>query len=141
MLAYVHFLYIMFRLLDIIAGRKGKSGISGDVLIDGLKQPDNFKCISGYVVQVRFVVIVLYSSKCQVYIRTLFLRTFLNWITFLLQDDVIMGTLSVKENLYFSAALRLPNSMPWSEKKERVEKVIKQLGLTKCADTKVYVYT
>ena len=48
-----------------------------------------------------------------------------------------MGTLTVKENLFFSAALRLPSSIPWSEKKERVNKVIKQLGLTSCADTKV----
>ena len=50
-----------------------------------------------------------------------------------------MGTLTVKENLFFSAALRLPTSVPWSEKKERVEKVIKQLGLTNCADTKVLI--
>ena len=48
-----------------------------------------------------------------------------------------MGTLSVRENLYFSAALRLPTSMNWSEKKRRVEKVIGELGLTGCADTKV----
>ena len=48
-----------------------------------------------------------------------------------------MGTLSVRENLYFSAALRLPNSMKWSEKRRRVDKVINELGLTSCADTKV----
>ena len=54
-----------------------------------------------------------------------------------MQDDVIMGTLSVRENLYFSAALRLPNSMKWSEKRGRVDKVINELGLTSCADTKV----
>ena len=48
-----------------------------------------------------------------------------------------MGTLSVRENLYFSAALRLPNCMKWSEKRRRVDKVINELGLTSCADTKV----
>lgn len=48
-----------------------------------------------------------------------------------------MGTLTVRENLYFSAALRLPLSMPWSEKKRRVEKTINELGLSACADTKV----
>ena len=48
-----------------------------------------------------------------------------------------MGTLSVKENLYFSAALRLPNSIPWSEKRRRVQKIIEDLGLTSCYDTKV----
>lgn len=51
-----------------------------------------------------------------------------------------MGTLSVKENLYFSAALRLPTSMPWKEKKNRVAKVIEDLGLTNCCDTKVQCY-
>ena len=57
------------------------------------------------------------------------------------QDDVVMGTLTVRENLYFSAALRLPNSMSWPEKKERVEKTISELGLDDCADTKVqYMY-
>ncbi|XP_019854880.1 PREDICTED: ATP-binding cassette sub-family G member 2-like [Amphimedon queenslandica] len=90
-------------LLDILAGRKGKKGIAGKVLINGERQPDNFKCASGYVVQ----------------------------------DDVVMGTLTVRENLYFSAALRLPNTMTWEEKKERVKKTIDELGLNECADTKV----
>ncbi len=48
-----------------------------------------------------------------------------------------MGTLTVKENLYFSAALRLPNSMSWAGKKKRVQSVIEELGLDRCANTKV----
>ena len=55
------------------------------------------------------------------------------------QDDVVMGTLTVKENLYFSAALRLPISVSWSEKKKLVKKVIDELGLNLCADTKVLI--
>jgi len=39
------------RLLDILAGRKDPSGLSGHVLIDGRPLPTNFKRISGYVVQ------------------------------------------------------------------------------------------
>lgn len=50
-----------------------------------------------------------------------------------------MGTLTVRENLYFSASLRLPNSMSWADKKARVEKILDELGLTDCADTKVHV--
>jgi len=42
------------RLLDILAGRKNGSGVSGDVLVDELRQPRNFKYMSGYVVQVIF---------------------------------------------------------------------------------------
>lgn len=90
-------------LLDILAARKDPCGLSGEVLIDGLPQPPNFKCISGYVVQ----------------------------------DDVVMGTLTVKENLMFSASLRLPDSISKAEKEERVDQVINELGLTKVANSKV----
>ena len=46
------YLLLVFRLLDILAGRKNKAGLSGNVLVNGQQQPSNFKCISGYVVQV-----------------------------------------------------------------------------------------
>jgi len=39
-------------LLDILAARKDPYGLSGDILINGTPQPANFKCTSGYVVQV-----------------------------------------------------------------------------------------
>ncbi|KFV82853.1 ATP-binding cassette sub-family G member 2, partial [Struthio camelus australis] len=90
-------------LLDVLAARKDPAGLSGEVLIDGIPQPPNFKCISGYVVQ----------------------------------DDVVMGTMTVRENLHFSAALRLPSSITTEEKEERVTQIISELGLNKVADVKV----
>ncbi|XP_042674061.1 broad substrate specificity ATP-binding cassette transporter ABCG2 isoform X2 [Centrocercus urophasianus] len=90
-------------LLDVLAARKDPAGLSGEVLIDGIPQPPNFKCISGYVVQ----------------------------------DDVVMGTMTVRENLHFSAALRLPSSISFQEKEERVTQIIGELGLSKVADAKV----
>lgn len=48
-----------------------------------------------------------------------------------------MGTLTVRENLQFSAALRLPETMKNQEKNERINMVIKELGLEKVADSKV----
>ena len=45
-------MYSVFSLLDILAGRKDKSGLTGQVMVNGEQQPSNFKCISGYVVQV-----------------------------------------------------------------------------------------
>ena len=44
--------YVLFRLLDVLADRKAKRGLSGHVLINGRKQPHNFKCASAYVIQV-----------------------------------------------------------------------------------------
>lgn len=56
---------------------------------------------------------------------------------FCLKDDVVMGTLTVRENLRFSAALRLPTTMTNREKNERINMVIQELGLAKVADSKV----
>lgn len=56
---------------------------------------------------------------------------------YVVQDDVVMGTLTVRENLQFSAALRLPRSLKQKEKDERINQIIKELGLTKVADSKV----
>ena len=47
------------------------------------------------------------------------------------------GTLTVRENLFFSAALRLPSHMSMRERRERVDKVISELRLEDCADSKV----
>jgi hypothetical protein len=44
--------FSVFSLLDILAGRKDQSGLVGQVMVNGEHQPSNFKCISGYVVQV-----------------------------------------------------------------------------------------
>uniref|UniRef100_A0A673K4R8 ATP-binding cassette sub-family G member 2-like n=1 Tax=Sinocyclocheilus rhinocerous TaxID=307959 RepID=A0A673K4R8_9TELE len=52
-------------------------------------------------------------------------------------DDVVMGTLTVRENLCFSAALRLPKSICQREKDEKVEGLIQELGLSKVADSRV----
>lgn len=53
------------------------------------------------------------------------------------QDDALHGELTIRENLWFSAMLRLPPSMSKKEKETRIEEVIVELGLSKAADTKV----
>ena len=50
-----------------------------------------------------------------------------------------MGTLSVRENIAFSATLRLPSVYTWANRQERVCQVIEELGLTEVADSKVSV--
>ncbi|XP_034412707.1 broad substrate specificity ATP-binding cassette transporter ABCG2a [Cyclopterus lumpus] len=56
---------------------------------------------------------------------------------YVVQDDVVMGTLTVRENFRFSAALRLPKSVSQKEKEEKVEKLIQELGLGRVADSRV----
>ena len=51
----------------------------------------------------------------------------------------MLGTLSVRENLQFSANLRLPAHLTQQQRRERVDRVIEELGLQACANTKVYM--
>ncbi|RMX61223.1 hypothetical protein pdam_00023788 [Pocillopora damicornis] len=51
------------------------------------------------------------------------------------QEDLFVGTLTVREHLTFQAFLRMEKNVPDNQRKTRVEDVILQLGLTKCADT------
>jgi ATP-binding cassette, subfamily G (WHITE), member 2 len=90
-------------LLDILADRKERHGLEGQVLMNGKAQTADFKYRVGYVVQ----------------------------------DDIVSGTLTVRENLLFSAHLRLSKSISRETKKNIVNQVIEQLGLEKCADMKV----
>ena len=48
-----------------------------------------------------------------------------------------MGTLSVRENLMFSASLRLGNVFSAEAKAQRVQEVIEELSLQACAESKV----
>ncbi|XP_060887646.1 broad substrate specificity ATP-binding cassette transporter ABCG2 [Labrus mixtus] len=56
---------------------------------------------------------------------------------YVVQDDVVMGTLTVRENFSFSAALRLPESVSQQEKEKKVNRLIQELGLNRVADAKV----
>uniref|UniRef100_A0A7N6A7I4 ABC transporter domain-containing protein n=1 Tax=Anabas testudineus TaxID=64144 RepID=A0A7N6A7I4_ANATE len=56
---------------------------------------------------------------------------------YVVQDDVVMGTLTVRENLSFSAALRLPSTISQQEKEQKVDKLIQELGLTRVANSRV----
>lgn len=52
-----------------------------------------------------------------------------------------MGTLTVRENIMFSANLRLPSKTYSKQRvKDVVEKVIEELGLESCANTLVSMY-
>lgn len=52
-------------------------------------------------------------------------------------DDALLPYLSVRENLYFGACLRLPTHLSKVEKEERAESVLLKMGLRDCADNLV----
>eukprot|EP00249_Psilotum_nudum_P028883 c38867_g1_i1 orf=180-2312(-) len=53
------------------------------------------------------------------------------------QEDMLIGTLTVRETVRYSAHLRLPDKMPSSEKDTIVESTILEMGLQDCADTPI----
>lgn len=53
------------------------------------------------------------------------------------EDDAILSTLTVGEAVYYSAQLQLPDSMPKSEKKERADFTIREMGLQDAINTRI----
>ncbi|KAL9147150.1 hypothetical protein ABFS82_13G156000 [Erythranthe guttata] len=58
-------------------------------------------------------------------------------IGFVTQDDVLFPQLTVEETLVFAASLRLPSRMSVRQKYERVEMIVKELGLERCRHTRI----
>ena len=56
---------------------------------------------------------------------------------YVMQQDVLLPTLTVRETLQYSADLRLPPPTTAEERRSVVEEVILELGLKDCADTRI----
>ncbi|KAI7975883.1 hypothetical protein EIK77_005633 [Talaromyces pinophilus] len=57
--------------------------------------------------------------------------------SYIMQQDVLIPTLTVRETLQYAADLRLPPPITQAERKAIVEQVILELGLKECADTRI----
>ncbi len=113
-------------LLDILADRKDTKGLTGRVLVSGKARSKNFKYSIGYVVQEgeREYLIFILSN--------IFILVF--------KKDIISGTLSVRENLMFSANIRLQRTKTLNQRIQIVNRILRDLSLEKCADTQIGTY-
>jgi hypothetical protein len=68
---------------------------------------------------------------------TMVVRVMLQVQAYVTQDDILTGTLTVRETIRYSAQLQLPSSMSRTQKNEMVEQTIAEMGLRTCSDTKV----
>lgn len=107
-------------LLDILADRKDRNCMSGRILVSGRPRSNTYKYSIGYVVQEGKIMFFFLSLKKQ-----------LNCL------DIISGTLTVRENLMFSANVRLQRSKTDGERRNIVNKIISDLSLERCADTQI----
>lgn len=53
------------------------------------------------------------------------------------QEDLLLDTLTVRETLMFSAQLRLPESVPYTEKLSTVDRTLEILGLSHVANSRI----
>ncbi|KAK5995458.1 putative ABC transporter ATP-binding protein/permease [Cladobotryum mycophilum] len=56
---------------------------------------------------------------------------------YVMQQDILLPTLTVRETLRYSADLRLPSSTKAEDRERIVEEVIRELGLKECANTRI----
>lgn len=56
---------------------------------------------------------------------------------YVMQQDILLPTLTVRETLRYAADLRLPSSISAADRSKVVEEVILELGLKECADTRI----
>lgn len=56
---------------------------------------------------------------------------------YVMQDDALLGILTVRENIMYAAKLCLPANLTDTERERRVNKIITDFGLERIADTKV----
>lgn len=54
---------------------------------------------------------------------------------YVMQDNVHIGLLTVRQSLYFAAELRLPENWTYEKKNKRVDKILDMLGLTAVQNT------
>ncbi|XP_022081633.1 protein white-like isoform X2 [Acanthaster planci] len=57
--------------------------------------------------------------------------------TYIQQEDVFVGSLTVREHLILQARLRMSRGISLERKLERVEDILEQLSLVKCADSRI----
>ncbi|CAG8527463.1 4839_t:CDS:2 [Ambispora gerdemannii] len=57
--------------------------------------------------------------------------------TYVMQDDALMGVLTVRENIQFAADLCFPSAVSAADKRARVQGIIEEFGLDRVADSKI----
>jgi ABC-type multidrug transport system ATPase subunit len=122
----------------VLTGRL-ESGVSqtGDILINGRRQKlafgtsvyiCHFDCSNTVIISKNYI------SNCCISLLEWLIPCIQAYVT---QDDVLMTTLTVREVIYYSAQLQLPDSMSLSDKRKRAEETIDEMGLTGAANTRI----
>ncbi|KAK3084059.1 hypothetical protein FSP39_007436 [Pinctada imbricata] len=58
-------------------------------------------------------------------------------IGYCIQEDIFLANLTLYETLYFTAMLRIPENVPYSEKLAKIDETVEALNLADCLKTKI----
>lgn len=117
-------------MLDALSGRLATNAfLSGTILLNGRKANLSF----GTAVSIPSSIPPYFNNAIIYKFPCVFMCMYLQ--AYVTQDDNLIGTLTVRETISYSARLRLPDRMPWSDKRALVESTIIEMGLQDCADT------
>ncbi|KAF9607930.1 hypothetical protein IFM89_003744 [Coptis chinensis] len=128
-------------LLDALAGRlDSNTRQSGHILVNGHKQRLAYGT-SGVLeedilVEKEGVLRVMKEENENLILKVL-IFIYLCHQAYVTQDDTLITTLTVREAVYYSALLQLPDSMSRSEKRERADTAIKEMGLQDAMNTRI----
>lgn len=64
-------------------------------------------------------------------------QTITDLTAYVQQEDLFIPTMTVREHLVFQAMIRMNSNMSINEKVDRIDHVMSELSLFKCADTRV----
>ncbi|CAN1751008.1 ABC transporter G family member 15 [Linum perenne] len=106
----------------------GPSGSGKSTLLDSLAEFPDLNIAGRLSKDVIMTGKVLYNGKK---------RRLDAGVAYVTQEDVLLGTLTARETLMYSAMLRLPNSHSKQEVSDVVEATISEMGLQDCSDTLV----
>ncbi|KAL1803074.1 hypothetical protein ACET3Z_031721 [Daucus carota] len=137
--------YLVWEDLNVVVPNFGSNGESKRLLqgLDGYAEPGKIMAIMGPSGSGKSTLLDTLAGRLsnnvvmtgQIYVNGDKRRRDYGVVAYVTQEDVLLGTLTVRETITYSAHLRLPPTMTGAEVNGIIEGTIMELGLEDCADT------
>lgn len=132
----------------LLPGRKTGSGSQTKTILDSISaqmQPGSLTAILGSSGSGKTSLLNVMSGRMRGSRVSITGRTLFNGSediasvrsAYVIQQDILLPTLTVRETLTYAAQLRLPPSFGQQERQRLIEEVILELGLKEAADTRI----
>ncbi|KAL8156488.1 ABC transporter G family member 15-like isoform X2 [Apium graveolens] len=137
--------YLVWEDLNAVVPNFGSNGESKRLLqgLNGFAEPGRIMAIMGPSGSGKSTLLDTLAGRLsnnvvmtgQIYVNGNKRRRDYGVVAYVTQEDVLLGTLTVRETITYSAHLRLPSTMTAEEVNGVIEGTIMELGLEDCADT------